>query len=215
MNSDIQAENAARDLLRAGADHVHGSADLFDRVRIRTARRRRRRATAGGVLAVVAAVGAVTAALHAGPASPGTDAAAGPVPVAAPSCPSAVPGTVRSTRPGVGTSLVPGTPVVGLACAFSATNGPVRGAEGVVLTGSRLGTIVAALQQPLAQRALRCPAQAQQRQIYLDFRYPQGPDVAVLITPDCPYLSNGTLSGTPTPLGTLPAPLAALTGRTG
>lgn len=219
MNSDVQAENAARDLLRGAAEGVHGRADLFALVQVGAARRRRRRrVAAGGVLSVIAVVGAVTAVLQELPGTSDAVAIAGSVPARPLACPSTAPSQVDSTRPGVTGHLVPGTPTAGLACSYDypkqldGGTAPTGVSGSLPLTGSRLNDVVAALRQPLARYPDRCPAQAEQQKLYLDFRYPQGPDVTVLISLDCRDLTNGPLSGTFNAEGTLPAAVAALAG---
>ena len=226
MNTDTEAETAARELLHTAAERVHGRADLFDRVQAEIrGRRRRRRLAAAGTLAVLAAasvlgVGAGVLSVLPGSSATASSAASGAAPPL--SCPSAGPTAagLRSTQSGVSGYLVPGSPVAGIVCTFT-VRAAADGAPSATLTdtrrlsGPRLADVASALQQPVSQYAFSCPAQSQSEELYLDFRYAQGPDVAVLVSLGCPNLTNGTLAGTFDPEGSLPPALETLLPATG
>jgi hypothetical protein len=216
MTIDTDEETAARELLRAAAEHIHGRVDLFAQVRSRI-RRRRRRLTAAGALAAVAVLGTGAAVLHSLPGTPvaASSSAAAPLPA----CPSTAPADVHSTRPGVADYLVPGSPIEAVACTFSVDKStgttPTTPTRVHGLSGTALNDVVAALQQPVSQYAFRCPAHTGPQELYLAFRYSQGPDVAVLISLSCPNLTNGDLTGTFNPEGSLPPALDDLLSTAG
>lgn len=196
---DAGEEPEIHALLHDAVDTVGASDDLFDRVRLGAARRRHSR-IAGGALVVAAAVGiGVGGALalnHPGTTSQALPATSGPL-----VCPAALPADTQmpSGHAGTDRTLVPGTPIKAVVCAYDVNRpsypNPMTSSflSSQPLTGTALQAVVSTLQGATSPYPISCPLAERYYAIYLEFRYAQGPDVAVTFSVQCPAYWNGTI----------------------
>jgi hypothetical protein len=244
---DAQQEAQMRALLHDAVDCVSARGDLFDRVRVGAARRRRSHVAGGALaVAAVVGIGVGGAFTFGSPGasnrvtvspvvtpppldlatvSPGVSSQAQGPGTAALSCPATITvAPMPSGRAGTDHTMVPGTPVEALVCTFSVTqpNSPTARTAASTLLGSRMLTgsplqaVASVLEKPVVA-TIPCPLVLHYDEVLLEFRYVQGPDVAVTFSAGCPNVYNGTLAGAliTTPTGaydsvSLPAALAAL-----
>lgn len=187
MNHQIESDEQLRTAVHDAVGPVTAGFDLMDRVRGGARRRRRRMRAGGSALAVVALAAGISLASqwHGGFAE---NSAAG---VAVPDCATATaPQLLMAINtPGDGSNLVPGTPVVAVACAVRTDRGSVPSAVPVstlqgqqLLRGDQLRQIVATLNKAAPGNASVNPSVPQQSvTVTILFRYKSHRDVTVTI----------------------------------